>query len=138
MSWNYPLALGLLFATGFLELSFNSMAQSLVQINAPLDNRGRVIGLFGMASLGLRAFSGVTVGLLGSLIGVHWSLAAVGAGHAGDGGGAAGAAVALRFRRAVQLSGCAATRPRNAARSFGGRPSSQRSVLGFPIRPCSA
>jgi hypothetical protein len=65
-----------LFATGFLELSFNSMALSLVQINAPPDNRGRVVGLFGMASLGLRAFSGVTVGVLGSFIGVHWSLAA--------------------------------------------------------------
>jgi hypothetical protein len=76
LSWSYPLALGLLFATGFLELSFNSMALSLVQINAPPDNRGRVVGLFGMASLGLRAFSGVTVGVLGSLIGVHWSLAA--------------------------------------------------------------
>lgn len=33
-----------------------------------------MIGLFNMASLGLRAFSGVSVGLLGSLIGVHWSL----------------------------------------------------------------
>jgi MFS family permease len=76
LSWNYPLALGLLFAAGFFELSFNAMAQSLVQINAPLENRGRVIGLFGMASHGLRAFSGVSVGLLGSLIGVHWSLAA--------------------------------------------------------------
>jgi hypothetical protein len=31
--------------------------------------------LFNMASLGLRAFSGVSVGLVGSLIGVHWSLA---------------------------------------------------------------
>jgi hypothetical protein len=51
------------------------MAQTLVQINAPLDMRGRVIGLFNMASLGLRAFSGVTVGLIGSLVGVHWSLA---------------------------------------------------------------
>ena len=67
--------LGFLFAAGFLELSFNAMAQSLVQLNAPLDKRGRVIGLFNMASLGLRAFSGVSVGLLGSLIGVHWSLA---------------------------------------------------------------
>jgi hypothetical protein len=28
-----------------------------------------------MASLGLRAFSGVSVGLIGGLIGVHWSLA---------------------------------------------------------------
>ena len=76
LSWNYPLAIGVLFAAGFFELSFNSMATSLVQINAPLENRGRVIGLFGMASYGLRAFSGVSVGVLGSLISVHWSLAA--------------------------------------------------------------
>ncbi len=72
---NYWLALGFLFAAGFLELSFNAMAQSLVQLDAPLDMRGRVIGLFNMSSLGLRAFSGISVGLLGSLIGVHWSLA---------------------------------------------------------------
>ena len=72
---SYPLALALLFTAGFFELSFNSMAQSLVQIHAPVNLRGRVIGLFNMASLGLRAFSGVSVGLLGSLIGVHWSLA---------------------------------------------------------------
>jgi len=76
LSWNYPLAIGVLFAAGFFELSFHSMATSLVQINAPLENRGRVIGLFGMASYGLRAFSGVSIGVLGSLIGVHWSLAA--------------------------------------------------------------
>jgi hypothetical protein len=46
-----------------------------VQLNAPLDKRGRVIGLFNMASLGLRAFSGISVGLIGSLIGIHLSLA---------------------------------------------------------------
>jgi len=66
-----PLALG----GHVVVTSFNAMAQSLVQLNAPQDKRGRVIGLFNMASLGLRAFSGVSVGLLGSLIGVHWSLA---------------------------------------------------------------
>jgi MFS family permease len=73
---SYPLALALLFVAGFFELSFNAMAQTLVQVHAPSEVRGRVIGLFAMASLGLRAFSGVTVGLGGSLIGVHWSLAA--------------------------------------------------------------
>jgi MFS family permease len=72
---SYPVALALLFAAGFFELSFNAMAQTLVQVHAPADMRGRVIGLFNMASLGLRAFSGVSVGLIGSLIGVHWSLA---------------------------------------------------------------
>jgi MFS family permease len=75
LSRSYALALCFLFAAGFLELSFNAMAQSLVQLNAPLDMRGRVIGLFNMASLGLRAFSGISVGVLGSLIGIHWSLA---------------------------------------------------------------
>ena len=71
----YPLALVLLFTAGFFELAFNTMAQALVQLNAPTAIRGRVIGLYNMASLGLRAFSGVTVGLIGSVIGVHWSLA---------------------------------------------------------------
>jgi MFS family permease len=75
LSKSYPLALGFLFAAGFLELSFNAMAQSLVQLDAPPDKRGRVIGLFNMASLGLKTFSGLSVGLVGSLIGVHWSLA---------------------------------------------------------------
>jgi MFS family permease len=73
-SW-YPLALLLLFACGFLELSFYAMAQTLVQVNAPPHARGRVIGLFNMAALGLRAFAGVTVGIGGSLIGIHLSLA---------------------------------------------------------------
>jgi MFS family permease len=75
LSRSYVLALSFLFAAGFLELSFNAMAQSLVQLNAPVDMRGRVIGLFNTASLGLRAFSGVSVGLVGSAIGIHWSLA---------------------------------------------------------------
>jgi MFS family permease len=71
----YWLAIAFLFLAGFLELSFNAMAQSLVQLNAPLEKRGRVIGLFNMASLGLRTFSGVSVGLIGSFVGIHWSLA---------------------------------------------------------------
>jgi MFS family permease len=75
MASAYPLALALLFTAGFLQLSFNTMAQTLVQLHAPPAIRGRVIGLFSTASLGLRAFSGVTVGIMGGLIGVHWSLA---------------------------------------------------------------
>jgi MFS family permease len=73
--WSYPLALVLLFAAGFLELSFNAMAQTLVQLHAPAAIRGRVIGLYAMFSLGLRAFSGVTVGIVGGIVGIHWSLA---------------------------------------------------------------
>jgi MFS family permease len=73
-SHTYPLALALLFVAGFLELSFSAMTQTLVQLSAPAAMRGRVIGLFNMSALGLRAFSGIFVGLLGSVIGIHWSL----------------------------------------------------------------
>jgi MFS family permease len=75
MTHHYLVALPLLFVAGFFELSFSSMAQTLVQINAPAEMRGRVIGLFNMSALGLRAFSGVTVGLVGTLVGIHVSLA---------------------------------------------------------------
>lgn len=70
----YGIALALLFAAGFFNLAFNAMAQTLVQLRAPEHVRGRVIGLYGMSSLGMRAFSGITVGVLGSLIGIHYSL----------------------------------------------------------------
>jgi MFS family permease len=70
----YPVALALLFAAGFLELSFNSMAQALVQLSAPPAIRGRVIGVFSMAASGMRMFSGVTVGIVGGWIGIHYSL----------------------------------------------------------------
>jgi MFS family permease len=70
----YALALALLFAAGFLELSFSSMVQTLVQLNAPAAIRGRVLGLFNMASLGMRTFSGLIVGLMGSAVGVHGAL----------------------------------------------------------------
>lgn len=72
----YPVAVVLLFCAGFFELSFNTMAQTQVQLNAPTDIRGRVVGLFNMAGAGMRAFSGITVGLLGSVVGIHWSLGA--------------------------------------------------------------
>ena len=72
---SYPLAVALMFVAGFLNLAFSAMSQTLVQVHAPAQLRGRLIGLYNTANNGLRAFSGVTVGLLGSLIGVHWSLA---------------------------------------------------------------
>jgi MFS family permease len=75
LAGRYLLAVPLLFLAGFFELSFSSLAQALVQMNAPDEIRGRVLGLFNMASAGLRTFSGITVGLAGSLAGIHTSLA---------------------------------------------------------------
>ena len=72
---SYPVAVGLMFVSGFLSLAYTSMAQALVQLESPAHLRGRLIGLFQMSNNGLRAFSGITVGLVGGLIGIHWSLA---------------------------------------------------------------
>jgi MFS family permease len=76
LSANYYFSLTLLFLAGVLNLTFSSMGQTIVQLRSPAHLRGRLIGLFAMASMGLKAFSGLTVGVLGGLIGVHWSLAA--------------------------------------------------------------
>jgi len=71
----YALAIAFLFVAGFFELSFSSMVQTLVQMNAPERARGRVLGLYNMAAAGLRTFSGLTVGVVGSVASIHASLA---------------------------------------------------------------
>ena len=72
---NYPLAVTLLVLAGVFNIAFTSMAQTLVQLLAPPRVRGSIVGLYNTAVLGLRAGSGVTVGVLGALISVEWSLA---------------------------------------------------------------
>jgi MFS family permease len=72
---NYAGAVTLLLLGGVFNIAFTSMAQALVQVLAPAGLRGRVVGLFNTSMLGLRAGSGVTVGVFGALIGVEWSLA---------------------------------------------------------------
>ncbi len=71
---SYPLAVLLLVVGGVANLASMSIAQTVVQLEAPAADRGRVIGVYGMSANGLRAGSGFTVGLLGAAIGVHWSL----------------------------------------------------------------
>ncbi|NOT26863.1 MAG: MFS transporter [Acidobacteria bacterium] len=71
---NYTAAVALLVAAGIFSIAFTSMAQTLVQVLAPARIRGTVVGLFNTAMLGLRAGSGITVGVLGTFIGVRQSL----------------------------------------------------------------
>src|SRR5206468_2717473 len=71
----YAAAVTFLVLAGIVNIAFTSMAQALVQILAPPGLRGRVVGLFNTSMLGLRAGSGVTVGVLGAVIGIEWSLA---------------------------------------------------------------
>jgi hypothetical protein len=74
MTGNYQLAVALLVLAGVFSITFTSMAQTLVQMLAPAGLRGTIVGLFNTAMLGLRAGSGITVGVLGAFVGVRLSL----------------------------------------------------------------
>ena len=74
LATSYAAAVALLVVGGAFNIAFTSMAQTIVQLRAPAEIRGRMVGLFNTAMLGLRAGSGLSVGVLGAVIGVHWSL----------------------------------------------------------------
>ncbi|WP_433727381.1 MFS transporter [Actinoplanes sp. CA-051413] len=74
VSTSYPLSVLLLVVGGVANLASMSIGQTLVQLLAPSADRGRVIGVYGMSANGLRFGSGVTVGLFGAVVGIHWSL----------------------------------------------------------------
>lgn len=76
LTHTYAVSVVALFCAGFFELAFGAMATALVQMHAPAALRGHIIGVYVMASLGLRFVSGFTVALLGAAIGIHFSLAA--------------------------------------------------------------
>ncbi|HWD06536.1 MAG TPA: MFS transporter [Amycolatopsis sp.] len=71
---SYPLAVALLLIGGVANLASMSIGQTVVQLLAKPEERGRVIGVYNVSANGLRAGSGFTVGLLGSAVGIHWSL----------------------------------------------------------------
>ncbi len=75
MAGSYPAAVVLLVIGGVANLASMSVGQTVVQLLAPPGDRGKVIGVYGVSANGLRFGSGVTVGLFGALVGVHWSLA---------------------------------------------------------------
>ena len=74
MAGSYPVAVLLLVIGGVANLASMSVGQTVVQLLAPPGDRGKVIGVYGVSANGLRFGSGVTVGLFGAVVGVHWSL----------------------------------------------------------------
>jgi MFS family permease len=72
---NLAVALALLLVAGVANLASMSISQTVVQLRAAPGERGRVIGVYGVAANGLRLGSGVTVGIAGAAVGVSGSLA---------------------------------------------------------------
>lgn len=76
---SYLLAVIVLVIGGVANMGSMSITQSIVQLEAPPGERGRVFGVYGMFSAGLRTFNGVTLSILGTAIGVPHSVALVAA-----------------------------------------------------------
>lgn len=72
---HYAIAVGALLVGGVANMASMSITQSVVQLEAPPADRGRVFGVFGMFGSGLRTANGLTLSILGAAIGVTHSVA---------------------------------------------------------------
>ena len=69
VSRSFPLSLAALFIAGVATIATSSISQTIVQLDAPPDRRGRFLGAYGMTSMGLRIGSGVLIGAIGAVVG---------------------------------------------------------------------
>jgi MFS family permease len=70
-SRSYVLSVVVLVIAGISSIASSSVSQTVVQLNAPPERRGRFLGAYNMTSMGLRVGSGVMFGGLGALVGVQ-------------------------------------------------------------------
>jgi MFS family permease len=71
----FPLSLALLVVAGAASIISLSTSQTVVQLEAPSEQRGRFIGAFNTTNMGFRVGSGVLVALLGALVGIPAAVA---------------------------------------------------------------
>ncbi|MFT4080959.1 MAG: MFS transporter [Nocardioides sp.] len=72
---NYPLAVVMLVVGGVANMASMSITQSIVQLEAPPGDRGRVFGVFGVFSSGFRTANGITLSVFGLLVGTAGTVA---------------------------------------------------------------
>jgi MFS family permease len=68
-SRDYVLSVAVLVIAGIASIASSSISQTVVQLDAPPERRGRFVGAYGMTSMGLRVGSGVMFGVLGAALG---------------------------------------------------------------------
>lgn len=71
----FPLSFALLVIAGATSILSLSTSQTVVQLQAPPERRGRFIGAFNTTNMGFRVGSGLLVALLGSLLGIPAAVA---------------------------------------------------------------
>src|SRR5699024_234801 len=80
---HYAVALTALVIGGIANLAATAIGQALVQLRAPADQRGRVVGAYSMIGSGMRTGNGITLGWLGAVLGVSGAVAVGGIALAG-------------------------------------------------------
>lgn len=75
LSRSYALSVVALVVAGAGNLITASTSQTIVQLTAPADRRGRFVGAAGMTSNGFQAGSGILMGVLAGAIGVSAAVA---------------------------------------------------------------
>lgn len=75
LTGSYVVAVASLVVGGVAALASASIGQAMVQLRAKTEERGRVVGVYNMFGSGLRTGNGVTLAVLGSLLGIGWAVA---------------------------------------------------------------
>lgn len=70
LTGSFAVAVVVLFVGGVANLASTSIGQAVVQLRAPVEQRGRVVGVYNMFGSGLRTGNGVTLAVLGAALGV--------------------------------------------------------------------
>jgi len=73
-SHDFVVAALLLVVGGVANLAAMSITQTVVQMLAPREKRGQIVGLYGVGANGMRLGSGFTVGIFGAIVGLRVSL----------------------------------------------------------------
>jgi MFS family permease len=71
----FPLSLALLIVAGAASILSLSTSQTVVQLQAPPEQRGKFIGAFNTTNMGFRVGSGVLIAILGTLVGIPTAVA---------------------------------------------------------------
>ena len=79
LTHSYVLAVLALLVGGVANMASTSIGQAVVQLRAPMEQRGRVVGVYNMFASGLRTGNGITLALLGAVLGVGTAVAIGGA-----------------------------------------------------------
>ena len=75
-SGSFATACSMLIVVGALSMTFDTLLNTLIQLNVTDNYRGRVMGVYGLTAAGLREFGGMQAGFLAEWTGAPFAIEA--------------------------------------------------------------